>query len=282
MQKSPFDNIAPFYDELFSDTKIGMYLKQIVWKYLDENLSEDLSCNGTTPNKKLWAGVKPLNILEINCGTGIDAIYLAKKGHNVIATDQSAGMIKTAQQKLKDVGSVNVIFQQMDIREIKNNFFDQQFDIIFSNFGGLNCIDKNDIKKFGKDVKDILKPNGRIIATIMPPLSIWDFLYFLFIVDPLKGIKRLLSKPITAFIYESEVTVNYFSPHSFSKLLGDDFQIKKILPVGFFLPPTYLDNYFKKHSSVLKRLNKLENLISKKSFLSNLSNHYLIELQLKK
>ena len=86
MQKSPFDNIAPFYDELFSDTKIGLYLKQIVWNYLDENLPKS-----------------ELNILEINCGTGVDAIYLAHKGHNVIATDQSAEMIKNAQQKLKDI-----------------------------------------------------------------------------------------------------------------------------------------------------------------------------------
>ena len=262
MQKFPFDNIAPFYDELFSDTKIGLYLRQIVWKYLDENLS-----------------ITELNILEINCGTGVDAIILAGKGHNVIATDQSAEMIKNAQQKLKEVSSKNVKFQQMDIRDIKENFSGQKFDLIFSNFGGLNCIDKNEIKKFGSDIKNILNPSGRIIATIMPPLSIWDFLYFLFIVDPLKGIKRLFSKPITAYIYESEVLVHYFSPSSFAKLIGDEFKVKKIIPVGFFLPPTYLENYFKKHSRVLERLNKFEKKITGKSYLSNFSNHYLIDFE---
>lgn len=188
-------------------------------------------------------------------------------------------MIKTAQQKLKDIGTANVIFQQMDIREIKNNFEEQKFDLVFSNFGGLNCIDKNEIRKFGNDIKEILNPGGRIIATIMPPLFIWDFLYFLFIVDPLKGIKRLFSRPIEAYIYESEVMVHYFSPNNFAKLLCKEFKVKKIMPVGFFLPPTYLDNYFKKHSKILDRLNKWERLISKKSFLSNLSNHYLIDLE---
>ncbi len=262
MQESPFDKIAPFYDELFSDTEIGLYLKQIVWNYLNENLPKT-----------------ELNILEINCGTGVDAIYLAQKGHNVVATDQSAEMIKNAQLKLKDVQSANVIFQQMDIRDIKNNFIDQKFELIFSNFGGLNCIDKNEIKKFGNDIRGILNTGGRIIAVIMPPLSVWDFLYFLFIVDPLKGIKRLLSKPIEAYIYESEVTVNYFSPGSFAKLLGDEFKVNKIIPVGFFLPPIYLDNYFKKYSKVLKKLNKFEKGAATKPCLANLSNHYLIDLQ---
>ncbi len=264
MQESPFDKIAPFYDELFSDTEIGTYLKQIVQNYLDENLPKS-----------------ELNILEVNCGTGVDAIYLAQKGHNVIATDQSAEMIKNAQLKLKDIRSANVIFQQMDIKDIKNNFTEEKFDLVFSNFGGLNCIDKNELKKFGNDIKGMLNPGGRVIASIMPPLSIWDFLYFLFIVDPLKGIKRLFSKSITAYIYELEITVHYFSPGSFAKLLGSDFIVNKIIPVGFFLPPTYLNNYFKKHSSVLKRLNKLEKKFVNSSYLSNLSNHYLIDLQLK-
>ncbi|HED06581.1 MAG TPA: class I SAM-dependent methyltransferase, partial [Ignavibacteria bacterium] len=157
MQESPFDKIAPFYDELFSDTEIGTYLKQIVQNYLDENLPKS-----------------ELNILEVNCGTGVDAIYLAQKGHNVIATDQSAEMIKNAQLKLKDIRSANVIFQQMDIKDIKNNFTEEKFDLVFSNFGGLNCIDKNELKKFGNDIKGMLNPGGRVIASIMPPLSIWD------------------------------------------------------------------------------------------------------------
>ena len=41
------------------------------------------------------------SILELNAGTGEDAVYFAQQGHNVHATDISAGMQEVADQKNK-------------------------------------------------------------------------------------------------------------------------------------------------------------------------------------
>ena len=70
-----FDPVADLYDEIFSNTRIGKAQRDIVWKYLrKKNLI----------NK---------NILELNCGTGVDAIHLAQN-NRVTATDASEAMLR--------------------------------------------------------------------------------------------------------------------------------------------------------------------------------------------
>ena len=54
-------------------------------------------------------------MLEINCGTGIDADWLAKKGHFVIASDISSKMIEIAKKKYDHS---NLIFKQLDLQTI--------------------------------------------------------------------------------------------------------------------------------------------------------------------
>ena len=76
--QTPFDKIAPAYDELFTGTAIGKMQRNIICNYLDESLSQN----------------KVINILELNCGTGEDAVYLAKKGFSIVATDISDEMLK--------------------------------------------------------------------------------------------------------------------------------------------------------------------------------------------
>ena len=85
------------------------------------------------------------NILEIGCGTGEDAIHFAKLGHTVMATDVSDAMLQRTQLKLADVSP--------EVRErIQTSTLDaadpesaglsdaRNFDLVFSNFGALNCV----------------------------------------------------------------------------------------------------------------------------------------------
>ena len=78
LEASPFDTLAETYDADFSSSAIGLMQRKRVWKWLVPLLNES---------------GRSLNILEINCGTGEDAIRLASMGHRVIATDASAAMI---------------------------------------------------------------------------------------------------------------------------------------------------------------------------------------------
>ena len=82
----PFDDLAADYDERFCRTRIGTLLRQAVWRRLEVRFS---------------AGQR---ILELNCGTGEDALYLGRRGVRVLATDRSAKMVEQTQGKVTAAG----------------------------------------------------------------------------------------------------------------------------------------------------------------------------------
>ncbi|HTB25269.1 MAG TPA: hypothetical protein VK711_07850, partial [Puia sp.] len=69
-----FNGQSLVFDELYSTNSIIQYKRERVRDHLIKNL-------------------KPgSHILELNAGTGDDAIFLAQKGYHVHATDISSGM----------------------------------------------------------------------------------------------------------------------------------------------------------------------------------------------
>ena len=77
-----FGKQSAVFDKIYADNTIIHYKRERVRAQLSEYL--------TTKNSF---------ILELNSGTGEDAIWLAQQGHRVHATDISAGMQEILQQK---------------------------------------------------------------------------------------------------------------------------------------------------------------------------------------
>src|SRR5690606_26147913 len=94
-------------------------------------------------------------ILEINAGTGIDALYFASKGHHVHATDLSDGMIAQIKRKAAfPEAQGRFTYQQLSF-EALDQTTETGFDYVFSNFGGLNCTD--DLRKVTRHLPPLLK-----------------------------------------------------------------------------------------------------------------------------
>ena len=78
-----FDSLAGKYDELFTRSLIGRAQRGAVWDVL-----LDIFEPGS-------------HILELNCGTGEDALFLARHDCSVVACDASGQMIQTARQRMQ-------------------------------------------------------------------------------------------------------------------------------------------------------------------------------------
>jgi ubiquinone/menaquinone biosynthesis C-methylase UbiE len=105
-----------------------------------------------------------MNVLELNCGTGEDAVWLAQKGHRVTATDFSGKMIERCNEKIRQCHLENLVTaQRVAFRNLRMEFHDQSFDLVFSDFGGLNCISKEDIGKVAEDIAGFLKPGQNLL-----------------------------------------------------------------------------------------------------------------------
>lgn len=256
-----FDTAAHTYDQDFTHSRIGMLQRDRVWRLLD-----DLSQNR-----------KSLNVLELNCGTGEDAIRLAKRGHSVVASDISEEMLKVAKEK---EGAQLVNFRKIDLNHIENLDCDKQFDLVFSNFGGLNCIAPDTLIKFNEVLPRLLKPSGRFVAVIMPKFCLWETMYFL-----LRGSKKKAFRRRKEFVFANvsgaSVKTWYYSPDNYQTLMTERLEVEKVKPIGLFIPPSYLESFFSKRYFFLKLLNFAEKLIANFSWQSSLADHYYVQYKMK-
>jgi len=258
-----FDEVAEIYDTTFTSSKIGKLLRNVIWQYLDQVLSGDTS----------------LKILELNCGTGEDAIYLASKGHHVMATDISEQMVNVAKEKVKESGFEDKIeVRQCDAREVDDCQFQSGFDLIFSNFGGLNCLSREELGKLSCDLYHLLKPSGRFIVVIMPKFCVWESLYFTFKGKKSEIFRRNTDQSLQVKVGNSFVETWYYSPNDITHILENYFEKLATKPVGISLPPSYMEPFFENKKDLLKIFNGGENLLNKVSLLSACSDHFLIDL----
>lgn len=251
-----FDIASSKYDAQFTFSNIGKAQRHMVFNYLNPIINQD----------------KKLSILELNCGTGEDAIQFNKRGHQVIATDISEGMIDAAKAKSK-----NVDFQIKDINALHKNSFETKFDLIFSNFGGFNCLSKPEIETFFKTALHLLQPKGKIILVIMPKHCLWERLYFSLKGNFKKAKRRQSSASVLANVDGVKVKTWYYNPEEISSLTKSYYNIEKVKPIGITIPPSYLEKSFLSKQPFLFILKSLDNIITG-SFWSKYADHFLIEL----
>jgi SAM-dependent methyltransferase len=256
-----FDHIAADYDREFTLSETGMLQRKRVLDYIEKAILKNGHCS----------------ILELNCGTGEDAIYFYNAGNEVFATDSSAGMIRIAKAKTGPDESKGIGFMQLSFAELPLDWMKGKFDLVFSNFGGMNCIDQIELKLLIKAVKQTLKPGGRFVGVIMPRYCLWEILYFSLKGRFKKVFRRKKSGPVEVMLGAVPVKTWYYSPKQI-KRLAVDMEMVAIRPIGLALPPSGLESFFRTRKRTLKFLWQLEKKIGSTPFLAGVSDHFLFDM----
>lgn len=257
-----FDNAAKNYDADFTYSEIGKAQRSRVHHFLSAKILSE----------------KALQILEINCGTGEDALFFANKGHAVIATDISENMINLATKKDR---TKSVQFFQQDINALSSLSFSNKFDLLFSNFGGLNCLSASEISSFLSNSIELLKPNGKLVLVVMPKDCIWERFYFLVKGRIREARRRRRNKEATSVNVDgTKVSTWYYNPKDLISLAKKRYNTLLIKPIGIAIPPSYLEPYFSNKKSVLNFLIRIEKMLISK-FWASYADHYLIVFQKK-
>ncbi len=261
-QQLTFDLVASTYDAEFTHTAIGRLQRDRVYHHLKKSLS-----------------ARSLRILEINCGSGEDAVWLAKQGHEVTATDASPKMIAQVREKAAaNQLESKIVSRICDFDDLSSVFAGEQFDLIFSDFGGLNCVSADELEKLSEDFSRLLRTNGKFIAVIMGRKCLWERFYFLLKGKRSEAFRRNSKEELLVTVGHSTVPVWYYSPAEFMKLFSAHFTFERKKPVGLVIPPSYLNPFFEKRKWLLSILHLKEKLVSFSVF-SNLSDHFFIEMK---
>jgi SAM-dependent methyltransferase len=250
-----FDSRAAGYDHGFSATTIGQLMRQAVWR----------RCDARFPTGS--------RVLEMNCGTGEDAVHLGKRGVRVFATDIATGMVQIAASKIAQAGIGNLVtvaqlaWEQLDLLE------EGLFDGALSNFGGLNCVAH--VESLKRPLARRLRPGAIALLCVMGPLTPWEWIWYLLRMQPGKAFRRL--KPGgTAW---SGLRIRYPSIGTIRRAFAPEFRVVRISAIGAILPPPFAERWARRHPAIVKRLDHWERRLETVAPLPWLADHYLLELE---
>jgi SAM-dependent methyltransferase len=251
-----FDRIAQDYDQVFTNTLIGRAQRDAVWKVLTRTFRA---------NDK---------VLELNCGTGEDAIFLSGNGISVFALDASPQMIARAEQRLHPNSPKSPpVFCELPTERIGELHPETQFDGAFSNFSGLNCI--ADLRPVAASLASLVKQNGRLVLCFSTRFCLMEILYYLVHGQWRKAFRR--PKGYSEVTLDGvQFTVYYPTLRKIRRSFAPDFRLYSCTGIGVTVPPSYLEAWARQHPRLFLLLRRLEKLFATVPILRSTGDHVLL------
>jgi SAM-dependent methyltransferase len=262
LNQAPFDALADSYDREFTFSKIGQAQRSAVWKQL---------------GRTFRSGDR---VLEIGCGTGVDACFLAERGVQVVACDSSSAMVRVAARRVRELdASANTVDVRLLAAENLGALeHEARFDGVFSNFAALNCVE--DLHAVGESLGRLLKPGGMALLCFLGPCCLWEIIWYLFTAKPRKAFRRRQSASITAKLAPgASVQVRYYRVRSLARIFAPSLRLRSWSGIGLTVPPSYVESAAQGFPALLKLAERSDRLLARCPVIRGFSDHILLKLE---
>lgn len=250
MKKAGFDSAASTYDDDFSDTAFAEVLRERFYETA-------ASCFPKTGH-----------LLDIGCGTGVDAAFFSGPGYRVTGLDASEAMLEVAAAK----AIPGAVFRHYSLPDALP-FPDDALDGIYSHLGAFNCIpvEKHPVSELHR----VLKPGGTLILSLMSKVYLFEILAYLMLLSPGRAMRRFGREPIIVRAGETDIPVWYPRKREMISLYKPGFDLIKLLAQPVLIPPPVLTNRLSSDSVLLRLLMKVDRLAGRMPVLRTLGDHTL-------
>lgn len=266
MSGAVFDVVAQRYDADFTDRRLGRLLREQVYRDLEETFA---------PGE---------HVLDLGCGTGEDAVWLARRGVRVTALDASPAMLAVASAKAEREGSaLPITFREVDLTADPPGIDGARgnggegggalYDGAFSNFGALNCVP--DLGGVAAELGRLVRPGGRLLLVLMGPFCGWETAGHLLRGRFGHAFRRQRRRPHARLGEGESFPLRYPSVRSLRRDLEPWFRLRGARAVGLFLPPSEFGDLVDRWPRTFDRLAALERTFSGVRPATWLSDHHL-------
>ena len=258
---APFDAVADSYDQVFTESKIGQAQRASVWTQVEKAFA---------PGDR---------ILEIGCGTGVDACFLASRGVTVVACDSSPRMIEMTTRRVKDAKLQDFVHPRLLAAEKLASLHSHvPFDGVFSNFGALNCI--ADLRTLAFDLGGLLRPGAVALLGWMGRCCAWEIVWYLAQGKPEKAFRRLRRGGVTARLAnDAIVRVHYPAVRHLSRMFFPEFRLKAVRGIGVLVPPSYVERWVASSPGWLGVCVKADSVLGRCPGVRALADHILLSFE---
>jgi SAM-dependent methyltransferase len=255
-----FDTLADQYDSLFTNSVIGRAQRNAVW-----SLAQRVFCRGD-------------HILELGCGSGEDALFLARAGVSVLACDISERMIDIAAARARaELPEGLVEFCVLSSEKLGQLPRDIPFTGAFSNFSSLNCI--ADLKSVARELSLRLRSGASVLLCFSSRICLWEIAWYLLRRQPRKAFRRLGSGPCLATIGEQQVQVWYPTVRRIRQVFAPWFELQERCAVGLLVPPSYVEPWACRHPHWVRAVERLDNRLRSWPILRDCGDHLLLHFR---
>lgn len=229
-------------------------------------------------------------VLEIGCGTGIEAVQLARRGIRVVATDAAPGMIRALSAKLEDGGSDSdlkgmiepVLCPAQSLEDLVALYGEGSFDGAFSSMGPLNCIP--DLQPVADALTRLIKPGGRVVLGLLNRYCVWETAWYVRALQPKIAFRRwggaaeATSRPDWQ---EEKFTCYYWSRGHIERDFKPHFKVVKREGLPWLMPPLYLDGIVRRAPGLFRLVSRLDKRFAHVWPAYDIGDHLLIQFERK-
>ncbi|OFV80089.1 MAG: methyltransferase [Acidobacteria bacterium RBG_13_68_16] len=257
--RQAFDSVASFYDGPFGNNEIVQRMRT--------GLVDELT-------RRVSPGAR---LLDVGCGTGIDAAHLAARGYTVVAIDASPQMVARTRARAAEEGlTERVTALELGI-EALDRLSGGPFDAIYSDLGALNCVP--DLSAVAAGCGSLLNGGGVLVASVMGKLCPWELAYFVARGDLRRALVRLGSRAVPVGLNRGTVWTRYYRPKEFLDHFRGSFAHEASRALGLFSPPPYLVGFHRRLRRASRALWWLDGKLGALPLLREAGDHFLMVLR---
>jgi SAM-dependent methyltransferase len=258
--RGAFDSVAADYDGDRGNNAAIQDMRMEMWRWLDAMFA---------PGSRL---------LDLGCGTGLDAARMALHGYSVTATDWSPEMVRRTRDRAQGERVPDrVLPVNVGAHELHRLGEAASYDGAYSNLGALNCVPE--LGDVSRECARLLKPGGKLVFTVIGRLCPWEAAYYLWRRRWARVKVRYARGLVPVSLNKCTVWTRYYTPREFYQPFRSHFRLTHYRGLCVFVPPPYLMGIRQKHWQCYQRLWRIDRGVAGWPLLRGIGDHFLIVMR---
>jgi ubiquinone/menaquinone biosynthesis C-methylase UbiE len=255
-----FDSVAADYDGPRGNNSLIQDMRAEMWHWLDASFA---------PGSRL---------IDIGCGTGLDAIRMARIGHRITATDWSPQMVRrTADRAAREQLQHRVQALALGAHELGRLDGEGSFHGAYSDLGPLNCAP--DLAYVSRQCARLVMPGGALVFTVIGRVCPWEIAHYLRRGRWARVRLRFSREFVPVSMNGHTIWTHYYRPREFYRAFQREFVLSHVRALCLFAPPPYLTWMREQHPRCYQRLQRLDRRCAAWPLLRGMGDHFLIVMR---